>query len=161
MVWVRPGGIKSKQLSCERGTAEALSATCAALKWGPWKTRQMQSRATEANTLWPFITGWWKHALCQFEFTLKYAKALICTRSAFHKTLGFLTSWMLSTLNRSFSKWTWTSRWQKLMLLSATIDIKIMPQTFKYTLDFVYADYYILLWGWPQVGKKYYLNSLR
>lgn len=47
---VRRGGIKSKQLSCERGTAGALSATCAALKWGPWKTRPNAERQRQTHT---------------------------------------------------------------------------------------------------------------
>lgn len=58
---VRRGGIKSKQLSCERGSAGALSATCVALKWGPWKTRRMQS-------------GGGKHTL-----TLYYSAVKTCT----------------------------------------------------------------------------------
>lgn len=62
---VRRGGIKSKQLSCERGTAGALSATCAALKWGALENKAKR-RATEANAHWPFIAGRWKHVVCQF-----------------------------------------------------------------------------------------------
>lgn len=43
------GGTRSKQLfRCERVRAGALSAICAALKWGPWKARLTQTH-TDAN----------------------------------------------------------------------------------------------------------------